>query len=160
MHIVFVCTGNTCRSPMAAAIARRVAEERGLTDVVVSSAGTGAYEGSTASDGALLVGIEQGADLSEHRAQVLTRALVDSADVVLAMSAQHLARVRELGGEGKSFLLTEFASHGAEARSVSDPFGGDLSTYRDTFQELEREIRRAFDRLVTQGAPPARPPAE
>jgi len=160
MHILFVCTGNTCRSPMAAAIARRVAEERGLADVVVSSAGTGALEGSTASDGALLVGIEQGTDLSEHRAQVLSRALVESADVVLAMSQQHLARVRELGGEGKSFLLTEFASHGTESRAVSDPFGGDLATYRSTFQELEREIRRAFDRLVTQGAPPGGKPSE
>ena len=54
-----------------------------------------------------------------------------------------------------TFLLTDFASHGAEARSVSDPFGGDLGTYRATFDELEHEIRRAFDRLVAQGAPPA-----
>lgn len=158
MHILFVCTGNTCRSPMAAAIARRVAEERGLGDVTVASAGTGALEGTTASDGALLVGLENGADLSGHRSQPLTRALVESADVVLAMSGQHLARIHELGGAGKGFLLTDFASHGAEARSVSDPFGGDLETYRATFAELEREIRRAFDRLVSQGAPPAGPP--
>ena len=105
MHILFVCTGNTCRSPMAAAIARHVAEERGLTDVVVESAGTGAYDGSTASDGALLVGMERGTDLSSHRSQPLTRALVDAADVVLVMSPQHLQRAYELGGDGKAFLL-------------------------------------------------------
>lgn len=159
MHILFVCTGNTCRSPMAEAIAREVARERGLADVVVASAGTGAYDGASASDGAVLVGIEHGTDLAEHRSRPLTRELVDGADVVLTMSSQHLARVRELGGAGKSFLLTEFASNGGEARSVSDPFGGDLETYRATYEELEREIRRAFDRLVSQGAPPAGPAA-
>jgi protein-tyrosine-phosphatase len=157
MHILFVCTGNTCRSPMAEAIARQIAAERGLTDVKVSSAGIGAYDGSTASDGALLIGLEHGTDLSTHRSRLLTRETVESADVVLTMAEQHLARVRELGGEGKAFLLTEFASNGSTARSVSDPFGGDLETYRATYEELDREIRRAFDRLVPQSAPPAGP---
>jgi protein-tyrosine-phosphatase len=155
MRILFVCTGNTCRSPMAEAIARQVAEERGLTDVVVSSAGTGAFEGSTASDGALLIGMEHGTDLAGHRAQQLTRETVAEVDVILVMAPQHLLRVRELGGEGKAFLLTDFASHGNSTRAVSDPFGGDLETYRATYEELEREIRRVFDRLVPQSAPPA-----
>ena len=152
MRMLFVCTGNTCRSPMAEAIARQVAEERGLADVVVTSAGTGAYEGATASDGALLVGMERGTDLGAHRSQPLTRELVADSEIVLVMSPQHLQRVRELGGEGKAYLLTDFASHGASARAVSDPFGGDLEMYRATYEELEREIRRVFDRLVKQSA--------
>jgi len=155
MRILFVCTGNTCRSPMAEAIARQVAEERGLTDVVVSSAGTGAYEGSTASDGALLVGIEHGTDLAGHRSRPLTRELVANADTILVMSPQHLLRAQELGGESKAYLLTDFASHGGSVRTVTDPFGGDLEAYRTTYEELEQEIRRVFDRLVPQSAPPA-----
>jgi len=155
MHILFVCTGNTCRSPMAEAIARQVAEERGLSDVVVSSAGTGAYEGSTASDGALLVGIEHGTDLASHRSRQLTRDVVASAETILVMSPQHLHRVQELGGDGKAYLLTDFASHGGSMRTVTDPFGGDLGAYRATYEELEEEIRRVFDRLVPQSAPPA-----
>jgi protein-tyrosine-phosphatase len=144
---------------MAEAIARAVARERGLNDVIVESAGTGAYDGATASDGALLVAMERGVEIGEHRAQLLTPEKIAAADVVLAMGSQHLRRAKELGGDGKSFLLTDFASHGNSTRSVSDPFGGDLATYRATYEELEAEIRRVLDRLVPREVPPAAPGA-
>ena len=138
---------------MAEAIARRVAAERGLTDVEVSSAGTGAWDGSGASEGALLVGLERNLDLNTHRSRILTPELVAQADLVLVMSSSHLQQVEQLGGAGKTYLLTEYASSGAAARSVADPFGGDLATYRDTFDELEREIRLALDRIAAERAP-------
>lgn len=148
MRILFVCTGNTCRSALADAIARKVAIERALTDVEVVSAGTSAWDGAPASDGALLVGMERGMDLSQHRAQTLSRELVRNADLVLAMGPHHLERIEALGGSGKSYLLTEFASRGAHSRPVNDPIGGELDVYRATADELELEVRRVFDRIT------------
>jgi protein-tyrosine-phosphatase len=156
MRILFVCTGNTCRSALADALARKVAVERGLVDVEIVSAGTSAWDGAPASDGALLVGMERGLDLSQHRAQTLTRDLVREASLVLAMGPHHLERIEALGGSGKAYLLTDFASRGTSVRPVNDPIGGELEVYRATADELEQEIRRVFDRITadrSSGAP-------
>ncbi len=148
MHLLFVCTGNTCRSPLAEVIARRLAEDRGMSALRVGSAGTSAWEGASASDGALLVAMEHGLDLSAHRARTLTPALVAASDLILTMGPQHLERVLSMGGAGRTHLLTGYASGGAVARPVGDPFGGDLAVYRATFAELLDEVTRTLDRLA------------
>lgn len=155
MKLLFVCTGNTCRSPLAEAIARKFAIERGLVDVDAASAGTSTWDGAAASDGALLVGLERRLDLSGHRAQPVTPALVESSDLILTMGPHHLERVEALGGTGRSFLLTGYPQPGTSGRAISDPVGGDLDVYRATADELESEIRRVFDRLAAEQVPGA-----
>lgn len=122
---------------MAEILLRHALAERGLDQVRVSSAGTGAWDGSPASEGAYLVALEQGLDLSGHRAQLLTSELVHSADLILVMSRSHQARVGELGGGDKVHLLGEYAGRGGAEDEVADPFGADLQSYRATFEELQ-----------------------
>src|SRR5207245_801550 len=128
-------------APGAAAIARDFA-----------TAGTGAGDGAPASEGAYLVGLERGLDLSGHRARLLTRELVEQADLILTMARHHRARVDELGGEGRVFVLGEYAGRQGDEAEVSDPFGGYLDVYRDTCTELEGLIQAAVERIVKEFA--------
>jgi protein-tyrosine-phosphatase len=149
-RVLFVCTGNTCRSPMAEVIARRRLADRGWTQVEVRSAGVGAFEGSPVSGGALRTAVRHGLDLSGHEATYLTREVADAADLILTMSASHLARVRELGAGERAAIITSFAAVDGEegvAAGVPDPIGGPDEEYAHTFDVLAALIERALERL-------------
>lgn len=150
-RILFVCTGNTCRSPMAEGIARRELEARGWGHVRVDSAGVAAFPGSPISEGALRAGHRHGVDLDRHRSTPISRPLLDEADLVLAMSPAHLRPLEEAGYGQKATLLPTFARGATEIRAgegVRDPIGGDDSLYEATFHELEELVRKALDQLA------------
>ena len=148
--VLLVCTGNICRSPLAEALLLRELKTRGIENVKAVSAGTGAWDGAPASEGAYLVGLEHGLDLSGHRARLLTRDMVQQAELILTMARHHRARVHELGGEGRTHVLGEYAGRTGPEAEVSDPFGGDLELYRGTYIELESLIRAAVERLESE----------
>jgi protein-tyrosine-phosphatase len=138
---------------MAEALLRRSLTEAGRSDVMVESAGTGAWDGAPASEGAYLVGLEQGIDLSGHRARLLNRAMVDQADLILAMSRTHLARVRELGGGGRAHLLGEYAGYQGLQAEIDDPYGGELEDFRQTYRTLAAMMPGIVSRVTAAAQP-------
>ena len=131
---------------MAEALARKIAARRGIADLNVSSAGTNAWDNAPATDEALLVGIERDLDLTCHRARKLTPAIVSEADLIFVMTSGHIEPVKQMGGRGKAHVIDEYAS-GSVNEGISDPYGGDLETYRHTADRLEQELEKLFDRL-------------
>ena len=152
-NLLFVCTGNTCRSPMAAAIATSLLEARGWTHVAVQSAGTGAASGAAASPHAVDVAREHDLDLSAHSSQPLTAELVQWADLILTMSTSHIHTVTALGGLDKVSLVTQFLEGEAAGAPVADPFGGDHDSYREAFAQLSDAVTAVLDSLEPILAP-------
>lgn len=148
-RLLFVCTGNTCRSPMAEVIARQRAESLGYDHLEILSAGVGAFSGSPASGGALRAAEAAGLDLSNHHATLLTAELAAGANLILTMSPSHLMRVGELGGGDHAALLTSYAQgpDRPEGPGIPDPIGGPDEEYMETFRTLEELIGRVMERL-------------
>src|SRR5664279_2810787 len=98
MRILMVCSGNTCRSPLAAVMLKaKLSAIPELAGFSVTSAGTSALAGAPASEGSYLIAIERGLDLSDHRSRLLTRDLVKSAELILTMTEPQAERVASLG---------------------------------------------------------------
>lgn len=136
-NVLFVCTGNTCRSPLAEVLFRDLAKE--LTGYQVGSAGVGAFSGQAASRHSATLAREAGLDLTQHRSRPLSADIVTAATHIFAMGRSHIAAI--LGSfpeaEDKVYLVSEFtADDSLRGRDLSDPFGGDLEDYRETLEHL------------------------
>lgn len=132
MNILFVCTGNTCRSPMAEAILRHKKPEWN-----VKSAGLFANPGARASDGTAAVLSEKGI-IHNHVSEQVTQKLIEWADIVLTMTASHKQTIDIHFPQFRDKIFTLKGPDG----DVVDPFGGPVAEYRRTFEELNQYIEK------------------
>lgn len=154
--ILFVCTGNTCRSSMAEHLFRRLAEELGRQEFVVRSAGVAAMQDDPASYGAVEVLRGKGIDtIMTHRATPVYDELVKEADLILTMTCSHKETLlqRYPGASEKIFTLKEYTRRAEEytdehyTLDIHDPYGQPVEVYAVCAAELEVHLKRLFDIL-------------
>ncbi len=146
-HILILCTGNTCRSPMAQVMLQHLLHQHGLAQQIqVKSAGLAAVPGHPASPLAIQVMAQRGLDLRHHRAQPVTDDLLQWADLILVMEEEHARAVRQRWPHLTTpiRLISQLAG---ESHDIPDPYGGSLQDYEATAAHLERILTAGFAQL-------------
>lgn len=139
MKILFICTGNTCRSPMAEGLLKDLSNKKNL-GLQIKSAGVFAMDKDSAANNAVEALNKINIDISDHKSQSVSKELVDEADLILTMSRSHretlLLNFPDV--KDKVYLLNQYALK--EDRDIQDPFGRDLYNYELTRDEILKAL--------------------
>ncbi|HVP39032.1 MAG TPA: low molecular weight protein arginine phosphatase [Candidatus Saccharimonadales bacterium] len=152
--VLFVCTGNTCRSPMAQALLESKLPPELRPQVRVSSAGVGAADGAPASPNTVSVLSRNGVSLRDHRSRKLTREQVLEVDLVLAVTPEHRRAVLALApeAEARTFVLSTYGAPPAreDPLPVHDPVGGSLEIYEETYRRISTHLDRVLPEILSR----------
>lgn len=151
MRILFVCTGNTCRSPMAHAYFAELCRREGLSDVEVCSAGTYALPGVRASKSVETVMLQYSVDMDFFRSSALNAKLIDSSDLIIAMTDSHREHIIAISpeAESKTALLLDYDEQ-YKAQDVPDPYGGSPAAYRQCFEHMQQALNNLFMEVLKE----------
>lgn len=146
--VLFVCTANQCRSPMAEALLKSLAAQRGEADRwQIQSAGTWTEPGRPVTQLSQVVMQRRGIDLSGHRSSLIDADLLAAASVILVMTRHHQEAVQVEFPEiqHKVYLLSQLVDHSFD---IEDPYGGSLDDYELCATDLQNILTDGYDRLV------------
>ena len=143
MKILFVCTGNTCRSPLAQAVLQEKIDKENL-DIEVDSAGVCCGFGEPMSENTSAI-IESMEIFFTHTSQPVTQKLVESSDMVVAMTRNHKAYLKGLVDEKKLFCIDDITHNG----DIDDPYGKDIQVYRLVEKQLRDSMNAVIEKLKT-----------
>ncbi|MBR5547559.1 MAG: low molecular weight protein arginine phosphatase [Clostridia bacterium] len=140
-RILFVCTGNTCRSPMAECMLRALLADQHQNDIQVLSAGTYALSGAPASLGAQRAVQRRGLSLADHKSRAVTGVLLESCDLIVGLTKNHVLQLRMMYPQCQTPMIF-FGDP-----PVSDPYGGDDTAYEQAARDIQRQLPALLQKL-------------
>ncbi len=148
--IIFVCTGNICRSPMAQYYAQSVINKRAnAEDYYIESAGINAYQGECSTQNAIDAMKQYGIDLYKHRANTLENSLIEDADYIIGMTELHKKILMQIYPKlkNKIFTLREVAGNDMYSKDIEDPWGYNLDVYINIAKEIVENVDKFLEKI-------------
>lgn len=141
MNILFVCTGNTCRSPMAEGLFKKILADKNIKNISCSSAGLFAMTGDEVSQNSVKACERFAVDISAHRARRITSYILDETDKFVCMTNEHAASLSLYVPSEKIVVL---------GGGIADPYGGDLETYILCANSIRTALNEQFDEITAE----------